>query len=232
MTFWSLAGILAQPIPRPFRYLLLASILVPTAILILAAALDRDHRIEAAKEEASKTVAVLHEHTVKVMDTQELALAQIDDRSRGMAWDQIAADQNLFQDLRRLVERLPQVDGAFLIRPDGEVGLTSRVFPAPPINFADRDYFQAQADTDAGFFVGGSYIGKISRHALFNVSQRRRGGQPGFDGVVGISLSVDYFSRFYQSVAEYDGAAIALARTDGQILVRYPTWRNRSGSAG
>ena len=120
MTFWSLAGILAKPIPRPFRYLLLASILVPTAILILAAALDRDHRIEAAKEEASKTVAVLHEHTVKVMDTQELALAQIDDRSRGMAWDQIAADQNLFQDLRRLVERLPQVDGAFLIRPDGE----------------------------------------------------------------------------------------------------------------
>jgi PAS domain S-box-containing protein len=223
MTFWPLAGILAQPIPRPFRSLLLASVLVPTVILILAAALDRDHLIEVAKEEARKTVAVLHEHTVKVMDTLELALAQIQDRSRGLSWGEIAAAEDLFQDLRRLVERLPQVDAAFLVRPDGENVMTSRVFPSPPINFADRDYFRAQADTDAGLFISKTYLGKISGHPIFNVSQRRQGGQAGFDGVVGLSLSTDYFSRFYQSVAEYDGAAIALARTDGAILVRYPT---------
>jgi PAS domain S-box-containing protein len=223
MTFWPLAGILAQPIPRPFRSLLLASVLVPTVILILAAALDRDHLIEVAKEEARKTVAVLHEHTVKVMDTLELALAQIQDRSRGLSWGEIAAAEDLFQDLRRLVERLPQVDAAFLVRPDGENVMTSRVFPSPPINFADRDYFRAQADTDAGLFISKTYLGKISGHPIFNVSQRRQGGQAGFDGVVGLSVSTDYFSRFYQSVAEYDGAAIALARTDGAILVRYPT---------
>jgi PAS domain S-box-containing protein len=223
MTFWPLAGILAQPIPRPFRSLLLASVLVPTVILILAAALDRDHLIEVAKEEARKTVAVLHEHTVKVMDTLELALAQIQDRSRGLSWGEIAAAEDLFQDLRRLVERLPQVDAAFLVRPDGENVMTSRVFPSPPINFADRDYFRAQADTDAGLFISKTYLGKISGHPIFNVSQRRQGGQAGFDGVVGLSVSTDYFSRFYQSVAEYDGAAITLARTDGAILVRYPT---------
>ena len=44
----------------------------------------------------------------------------------------------------------------------------------------------------------------------------------GFDGVVGISLSVDYFTGFYQSIAEYNGAAIALGRTDGEVLARYP----------
>ena len=39
---------------------------------------------------------------------------------------------------------------------------------------------------------------------------------------MGISLSVEYFTRFYQSIAEYNGAAIALGRTDGEVLARYP----------
>src|SRR4051812_29350988 len=197
MTFRSMAGVLGWPIERPFRYLLLASALIPLSVLIAVAVIDHDHLIEAATTEASKTVDVLHEHSLKVMETQELALAQINDRTRGMSWEEIARSQDLFQDVNRLVMRLPQIDGAFLVRPDGEVAMTSRVFPAPPVNFADRDYFSAQVETDAGFYVGGSYIGKISHHPIFNVSQRRGGGGgEGFDGVVGISLSVEYFTGF------------------------------------
>src|SRR4051794_9643094 len=222
MTFKSMAGVLAGPIERPFRYLLFASVLVPLVILILAAIIDYDHLIEAAATEARKNVDVLNEHTLKVMETQELALNQIDDRTRGMSWDEIATSEALFQDLKRLVARLPQIDGVFLIRPDGVTAMTSRVFPAPSISFADRDYFQAQLTADAGFFVGRSYIGKISRHPIFNVSQRRRGGNEGFDGVVGISLSTEYFSRFYQSIAEYNDAAIVLGHTNGEIFARYP----------
>jgi PAS domain S-box-containing protein len=222
MTFKSMVGVLAGPIERPFKYLLFASVLAPIVGLILTAVIDRNHLITAATTEARKTVDVLHEHTLKVMETQELALAQMDDRTRGMSWEEIATSEGLFQDLKRLVARLPQIDGAFLIQPDGVTAMTSRVFPVSPISFADRDYFQAQVATDAGFFVGGSYIGKISGHPIFNVSQRRRGGREGFDGVVGISLSVEYFTRFYRSIAEYNGAAIALGRTNGEVLARYP----------
>ena len=222
MTFKPIAGGLAWPLERPFRYLLLASVLAPLVVLILAAVIDREHLITAATTEARKTVDVLHEHTLKVMETQELALTQIDDRTRGMSWEEIATSEALFQDLRRLVARLPQIDGAFLVRPDGVTAMTNRVFPVPPMSFTDRDYFQAQVATDSGFFVGGAYIGRISRHPIFNVSQRRRGGREGFDGVVGTSLSVEYFTRFYQSIAEYNGAAIALGRTDGEVLARYP----------
>jgi two-component system, NtrC family, sensor kinase len=222
MTFMPMVRVLAGPVERPFRYLLTASILAPLAVLILAAMINREHLIDAATMEARKTVDVLHEHTLKVMETQELALNQIDDRTRGMPWDEIATSEALFQDLRRLVVRLPQIDGAFLVRPDGVTAMTSRVFPVPPMSFADRDYFHAQAAADAGFYVGGAYIGRISGHPIFNVSQRRHGGGEGFDGVVGISLSVDYFTGFYQSIAEYNGAAIALGRTDGEVLARYP----------
>jgi PAS domain S-box-containing protein len=222
MTFMPMVRVLAGPVERPFRYLLTASILAPLAVLILAAMINREHLIDAATMEARKTVDVLHEHTLKVMETQELALNQIDDRTRGMPWDEIATSEALFQDLRRLVVRLPQIDGAFLVRPDGVTAMTSRLFPVPPMSFADRDYFHAQAAADAGFYVGGAYIGRISGHPIFNVSQRRHGGREGFDGVVGISLSVDYFTGFYQSIAEYNGAAIALGRTDGEVLARYP----------
>ena len=122
MTFRSMAGVLGWPIGRPFGYLLLASVLAPLVVLILAAEINRDHLIAAAMTEARKTVDVLHEHTLKVMETQELALAQMDDRTRGMSWEEIAASEALFQDLKRLVARLPQIDGAFLLRPDGVDG--------------------------------------------------------------------------------------------------------------
>src|SRR5918994_1988086 len=151
MTFKPIAGGLAWPLERPFRYLLLASVLAPLVVLILAAVIAHEHLITAATTEARKTVDVLHEHTLKVMETQELALNQIDDRTRSMSWEEIATSEALFQDLRRLVARLPQ-----------------------------------------------------------------------FDGAVGTSLSVEYFTRFYQSIAENNGAAIALGRTDGEVLARYP----------
>jgi PAS domain S-box-containing protein len=222
MTLKSTAGVLGGPIERPFQYLLIASILVPLLALIVAGVVNRGHLIEVATAEASQTVDVLHEHTLKVLETQQLALAQMDDRTRGMSWEEIAASEALFQDLRRLVARLPQIDGAFLVRPDGVTAMTSRVFPAPTTSFADRDYFQVQVAADAGFFVGGAYIGRISGHPIFNVSQRRLGGGEGFDGVVGISLSVNYFTSFYRSIAQYEGATIALGRTDGDILAHYP----------
>jgi len=217
-----MAGVLGWPIERPFRYLLFASILVPLVVLILVVLVDYNHQIDSAVTEARKTVDVLHEHTLKIMETQELVLDQLNERTRGMPWSEIAGSEPLHHEMRRLVNRLPQIDGIFLIRPDGEVAITSRVFPAPPMSFSDRDYFSAHVAADAGFYVGGAYIGKISHHPIFNVSQRRHGGGEGFDGVVGISLSIEYFTRFYQSIAAYNGAAIALGRTDGEVLARYP----------
>ena len=65
--------------------------LAPLVVLILAAVIDRDHLIEAATTEASKTVDVLHEHTLKVMETQELALNQIDDGTRESSQKPVAA---------------------------------------------------------------------------------------------------------------------------------------------
>ena len=59
MTFKPIAGGLAWPLERPFRYLLLASVLAPLVVLILAAVIDREHLITAATTEARKTVDVL-----------------------------------------------------------------------------------------------------------------------------------------------------------------------------
>jgi nucleoside permease NupC len=70
MTFMPMVRVLAGPVERPFRYLLTASILAPLAVLILAAMINREHLIDAATMEARKTVDVLHEHTLKVMETQ------------------------------------------------------------------------------------------------------------------------------------------------------------------
>lgn len=120
----------------------------------------------------------------------------------------------------------PQLGSIFVVAADGSNILTTRAFPAPEVNFGDRDYYLAQKDRDAGFFVGGALIGKISAAPIFNFSIRRSTEDGHFNGVIGSSAFVDYFQNFYATVGDAaDEFAVALLRADGDMLVRYPKFQ-------
>jgi PAS domain S-box-containing protein len=208
---------------RGLRLLVAGAIAVPAVLFAGFAYFDRERELRVAVKDIQQTTAVLEEHARKVFETHQLVMQQLLRRLDGMPWEAVAPRRDIYLDLRSTAESLPQIDGVFGVGPDGQNWLTSRKFPATAgVDFSDRDYFLAQRDHDAGTYVSRAYSGKISKHPIFNLSRRRSTSAGAFDGVVGVSVSVDYFVDFYSSLEHGVNHIAALTRADGEILVRYP----------
>jgi two-component system, NtrC family, sensor kinase len=146
-----------------------------------------------------------------------------DRRLHGASWDEIATSQAIWDDLKKLQESAEQIGAIFVVDRDGFCPITTRVFPAPPIDFSDRDYYFEQRQANQGLYVGQAYMGKISKEHVFNFSIRKSGRDGAFDGVVGVSAYAEYFANYYRSLGRADDDfAIGLVREDGNVLVRYP----------
>ncbi|MDQ2101550.1 hybrid sensor histidine kinase/response regulator [Azospirillum isscasi] len=213
---------------RLLRILLVASVLVPS--LLFAAIAWHDHgEVEAeAERNIRKTVLILHEHTRKVFDTVEQVLDRMDERTAGMSWDEIGRSEDLHGYLRTLIEELPQIGIVGMIDPNGTVRNGSRLFPIPPTNVGDREYFRTQASADAGAFISEAITGRGSGKRQFNVTRRRSaaGGRP-FDGILLTAVPTDYLVDFYQLVVSDPKESISLVRRDGSVLVRFPSMGDR-----
>lgn len=207
---------------RSLRGLLLASILVPIAVFIVAAWESKRELYHDAERNIQRRTAILFEHAAKVLQAQQLVIEQAQDRIKGLSWEQIRTSDAVWTDLKRLAGDVQHVDAIFVIDPSGKAALTTRARPSPAVDFSDRDYFVAQRQSETSPYLSARYIGKISRRPIFNVSVRRADAQ-GFDGVVGVSAFIEYFERVYATLAEArDGAFVSLERADGQVLASYP----------
>jgi two-component system NtrC family sensor kinase len=103
--------------------------------------------------------------------------------------------------------------------------VNSLVYPAPTIDFSDRDYFKAHIDRDIGI-----YVGEVLRPRppyggapFFGVSRRRSSPDGSFNGVIQASILPEYFSGFYAKIGREEGSYASLIREDGLILARYPS---------
>jgi two-component system NtrC family sensor kinase len=203
--------------------MLVASLIVPAGVLALFGWHSHRQAVHEAQDRAQRLAAVIEEHSLKVFETIGLVLQAADRRLAGASWDEIASSKAIFDDLKKLQESSEQVGAIFAVDRDGYCPFTTRVFPAPRLDFADRDYYFEQRQADRGLYVGQAYKGRISKDSIFNFSIRRHSADGRFDGVVGISAYVEYFANYYRSLGlPEDDFAIALVRDDGNVLVRYP----------
>src|ERR1043166_3060588 len=95
---------------RPRRWLIwliVASLIVPPAFFGLVAYQTRLAVFSVADQEISGTVRLLREHAQKVLDTDELAIEQVDRLTTGMSWGEIAHSETLHRELKRLDDQLP-----------------------------------------------------------------------------------------------------------------------------
>ena len=203
----------------------MAAIVVPLAIFAAAAAFDyRAERTE-VRDQVLATSNALAEHAQTVVETTDLVLARVQDRAEGMDWPTIQSSAELHQFLLKLKEGLPQIESVFLVAPDGQNVATTRAFPLGSVpNVADRDYFIAAKNGNAGTFVSTPFEGRLNGDYAFTATRSRmRGGV--FDGLVGVTISPGYFRDFYAQAMDYPGESVAtLVRDDGTILFRFPAW--------
>jgi PAS domain S-box-containing protein len=201
-----------------------AAILVPLGLFIFAAWESRVQRFREAEQLIQRTVEVLGEHATRVLETQALILDRVDERIRGMSWQEVASSESLHRDLRMIDDKLDQVDTIWIIDGQARGRASSVFFPAPASSYVpDRDYFLALKEKDSGLFIGQPHPGRSNPEKMFfNMARRRSTPDGSFDGVIVTSLQPDYFTRFYRPFMASGRDSTSIVRADGAVLARGP----------
>ena len=207
---------------RLLRLMLVAAIGIPIAVFAYGSWVMYRSTFAHADEQLSARLDVISEHAVKIFQSVDLTFASVGALLGDMNDEQIkAAEPQLHQQVRALEKALVAVDGILIIDKTGKTLVSSAVFPASA-SVADRDYFLAQKDHDAGTYVGEVLQARVRKGAFFGVSRRRPLQNDEFSGIIMVSLVPADFTDFYKRLAADSGGGSSLIRRDGIILARYP----------
>lgn len=210
---------------RLLQWMMAASLALPIALFIFASAVSYQSIQATADREIERALDVATEHALKVFETIDRSLSEINEMVRGIPDAEIKSrEQALHLQLKQLVESLPQMKSAWVFDAHGRALVNSLAFPAPGGDFSDRDYFKAHVAGDTGIFIGDALTPRAPYDGakFFSVSRRRQGEDTSFDGVIQASVLPEYFENFYARIGHDAGSFFALGLADGTVLARFP----------
>jgi two-component system NtrC family sensor kinase len=216
---------------RLLKRMMVASVVLPLVLFAFASWISYRNFEQVTDERIDRSLDILHEHALKVLQTVQRTFGEIDEIVRGMSDDDIRAnEQRLHDRLAQIVKALPQLQGIAIFDRNGHPLVSANEMPVPRnVDFSDRDFFKAQASHDAGTYVSGIHKPRMNGLAtyFFAMSQRRRSPDGAFNGVVSIALYPKYFENFYAKMGRNEGSYFSMARADGGFLARFPVPKNR-----
>ncbi|OBV37814.1 hybrid sensor histidine kinase/response regulator [Janthinobacterium psychrotolerans] len=134
------------------------------------------------------------------------------------------------QMLLHKISGAPQIDVASIVGADGTLVASTRAYPAPPVNLAERDYVAYHREhRDAGQHVSAPVQNKVNGKWTFYLSRRIDGAGGQFIGVALVGLSCDFFSDFFRRTSIGESAAVSLYRKDYTLLARWPAAPRQMG---
>ena len=208
---------------RMLKATLAAAILLPLVLFTVVAHRALEDRKSDAMAILARATRVADEQATKVFDLDTALIDRVDEMLSSRSDAELVANENSYHlRLARMAQNLPQVVSISVIGANGDLLLNSRDFPLAKRNVADRKYFQ---DSRAGMGerLSDVMVGRTLHQSVFNDSQERRDYTGSFTGMILISLSPDYFEKFYAELAgDLAGQSIALTRNDGTLLAIYP----------
>src|SRR5467141_1183020 len=105
---------------RLLQLMMVASVVLPLMLFSFAGWQNYRHEQAVADDRIERSLDILHEHALKVFQTVERAIAEVDEVTRGMPDDEIRAEQpRLHERLKRIVDAMPQLRAIFMIGRDG-----------------------------------------------------------------------------------------------------------------
>ncbi|MCG6206377.1 response regulator [Rhodopseudomonas sp. HC1] len=209
---------------RLLRAILVASVILPAALFSYAGWLAYRSNEDSAERQIDKTRDIVTEHALKIFESVERSIAETAEIVRDMSDDEIRANEaGLHERLKRLADGSEQIKSMWIFDKNGRVLVNSMLYPAPPGDFSDRDYFKGPLER-TGVFVGRTLQPRppFGGAPFFSVSMRRPSPDGHFTGVIQTSVLPEYFEGFYAKVGRDSGSYAALVREDGAILARYP----------
>src|SRR3954469_12705423 len=95
---------------RLLHLMMVASLVLPAVLFAWASWLNYRHEYAIADERIDRSLDILHEHTLKVFQTVERTIAEVDEVVRDMSGEAIRADQpRLHGRLTRIVDAFPKL---------------------------------------------------------------------------------------------------------------------------
>ncbi|MGZ3282585.1 MAG: histidine kinase dimerization/phospho-acceptor domain-containing protein, partial [Xanthobacteraceae bacterium] len=214
--------------------MMVACVVLPILLFGFASWLNYRHEHAVADDRIERSLDILHEHTLKVFQTVERAIAEVDEIVRGMPDDAVRQNQARLHDrLKQIVDALPQLRAIFLIDRDGRPIVSSQLAQVPAdFNVRDRDFFRAHMAGPAGTYVSDVMAPRLTGFGtpFFVLSRRRPSADGSFNGVVAVAVLPRYFEDFYALIGRSPGSLYALVQANGKFLARYPELRD--GPAG
>src|SRR5580704_14388145 len=217
---------------RLLKLMMVASLVLPAALYGYASWVSYRDIHAAADERIARSLDVQQEQALKVFETIDRTFAEVDEVVRGMSDDEIrAAQPRLHPRLAQIADVMPQLQAIVLIGRDGRPLASSALESVKTdVNFADRDYFKAQAGKDAGTYVSDVRTPNLAvvGRDFFDLSRRLYSPTKSFRGVIAVAVRPKYFEDFYTLIGQTRGSFYSLVRDDGSILARYPLRNNRA----
>jgi two-component system NtrC family sensor kinase len=216
---------------RLLKLMMVASLVLPAALYGYASWVSYRDIHAAADERIERSLDVQQEQALKVFETVDRTFAEVDEIVRGMSDDDIrAAQPRLHPRLAQIADVMPQLQAIVVIGRDGRPLASSALDTVKTnVNFAERDYFKAQADKDAGTYVSDVRTPNLAvvGRDFFDLSRRLDSPTKSFRGVIAVAVRPKYFEDFYTLIGQTRGSFFALVRNDGAILARYPFRNSR-----
>ncbi len=152
---------------------------------------------ERERDSRNAKATLLAEHASRTMSAIDLSLETIAETlktrlplNKPSVLNQILLDKH--------VKRLPQVHALVVFDLDGQSLNTSRVFPPPNVNIADRRYFSEQKKwRGVGLYIDKMEISRADNKLFFAMSWPILDNDGNFQGVVVAITDPDYFAGVY-----------------------------------
>jgi len=210
--------------------------IIVTAAAVLAIWDLRQEAINAYTNEMRNLGTAFAEQTSRTMQAVDLVLRETEAKIATLGienadeFDSRLATNEIHLFLADRLNNLPQAQTISVVNHNGKMINSSKVWPAPTIDFSDRDYVQYFRDhSDATIFFSNPIKGRITGEWTLFMARRLNGPQGEYLGVVTAGIQTQYLEAFYRAITLQNGGSITLLRQDGTMFARYPHTENMMG---
>ena len=129
------------------------------------------------------------------------------------------------------LRNLPQAHALTFIDVNGTITGSSRSFPPPPVNVADRDFFQyfREHPDDPNVFISAPAISRVTGTPTLYMVRSVLSPDHAFLGVLTAAIDIPYLQSFFGAIHLQSGRTVTVLRRDGLVLVRHPSDEGTAG---
>jgi len=206
----------------PYGLLLLMSVGVIITVFIVGVFESRDRMVSQSKIQLRQKTALLEAYVSKILEANDMVLQGISSEIEPMSWSEIASSDVVIKYLATQKRNLKHSGYIALVNHDGKPVSTSEGHRYNSIDVSDRDYFRYHRDHPSDVtFIGEPLIGRVYEKPSLTMSKALRQPDGKFDGLILITMPIDYFTRLFDGAASPSDTAQFL-RENGQVVVNVP----------